>query len=199
MQKMLMLALTVALLGTGIVGHALEMPSFKKEMTADDIAEARGEIDSNTKTILAELYAADPSARSRIANAAGYAVFDNFGMKIFVAGSGNGKGIAVDNGSGKRTYMRMLELGAGLGFGIKTFRLVWIFDNGARFDRFVNEGWEWGGQTTVGASSHETGGAAGSAAISAEPGVWLYQITDEGVAAEITVKGAKYYKWDELN
>ena len=199
MHTLRLLVLAALLASVSSLTQALEMPSFKKEMTADDIAEARSEIDTNTKTILAELYAADPSARSRIANAAGYAVFDNFGMKIFVAGSGNGKGIAVDNGSGKRTYMRMLELGAGLGFGIKTFRLVWIFDNDARFDRFVNQGWEWGGQTTVGASSHETGGVAGAAAISVEPGVWVYQITDEGVAAEITVKGAKYYKWDELN
>ena len=149
--------------------HALEMPSLKREMSAEDIADAKAEIDLNTKTILRELYAASPGAKSRVEGAAGYAVFDNFGMKIFVAGSGNGKGEAVNNKTGQRYYMRMLELGAGLGFGIKTFRLIWIFDDAARFERFVNQGWEWGGQTTVAASSHETGGVAGAAAVPVEP------------------------------
>ena len=31
------------------------------------------------------------------------------------------------------------------------------------------------------------------------PGVWMYQMTDKGVAAEITAKGTKYYRNDELN
>jgi hypothetical protein len=35
--------------------------------------------------------------------AAGYAVFSNLGMKIAVAGSASGKGVAVDRKSGQRT------------------------------------------------------------------------------------------------
>ena len=38
---------------------------------------------------------------------------------------------------------------------------------------------------------------AGALAIA--PGVYLYQITDTGLALELTVKGTKYYKDDELN
>jgi hypothetical protein len=29
--------------------------------------------------------------------------------------------------------------------------------------------------------------------------VWLYQLTDEGLAAELTAKETKYYKDDDLN
>ena len=36
-------------------------------------------------------------------------------------------------------------------------------------------------------------------AVSVSPGVWLYQLTDEGIAAELTVKGTKYYRDNELN
>ena len=36
-------------------------------------------------------------------------------------------------------------------------------------------------------------------AVSVSPGVWLYQLTDDGLALEATVKGAKYYKDDALN
>lgn len=42
-------------------------------------------------------------------------------------------------------------------------------------------------------------GAAYQGAISISPGVWLYQLTDQGLALELTVKGTKYYKDDELN
>ncbi len=31
------------------------------------------------------------------------------------------------------------------------------------------------------------------------PGAWMYQMTDKDLAAEITAKGTKYYRNDELN
>jgi hypothetical protein len=31
------------------------------------------------------------------------------------------------------------------------------------------------------------------------PGVWLYQLSDEGLAVELTAKGTKYFRDDELN
>jgi hypothetical protein len=36
-------------------------------------------------------------------------------------------------------------------------------------------------------------------AISVSPGVWVYQITDQGLALDATLKGTKYYKNDDLN
>ncbi len=68
------------------------------------------EIRKTTQDILARLYKAQPSAKTAITKAAGYAVLSNFGMKIFVAGSGTGKGIAVDNKTKKETFMKMIEL-----------------------------------------------------------------------------------------
>jgi hypothetical protein len=38
---------------------------------------------------------------------------------------------------------------------------------------------------------------AGAASIS--EGVWMYQLTDKGLALEITAKSTKYYKDDDLN
>ena len=67
-----------------------------------------------------------------IASAVGYAVFSNFGMKLCVAGGGTGKGMAVNN-----------KTKAGLGFGVKKFRLVWVF---------VNAGRELGAQATAAAT-----------------------------------------------
>jgi hypothetical protein len=31
------------------------------------------------------------------------------------------------------------------------------------------------------------------------PGVWLYQLTGDGLALELTAKGTKYYKDGDLN
>jgi len=35
--------------------------------------------------------------------------------------------------------------------------------------------------------------------VSVADGVWMYQLTDKGVALELTAKGTKYYKDGDLN
>ncbi len=147
---------------------------------------------------LAALYKAQPSAKKAVQGAYGYAVFSNFGMKILVAGSGTGKGIAFNNKTSKQTYMKMVEVQAGLGIGVKKFNLIWVFNTKAAFDQFVNSGWTVGGQANASAKYDDKGGAY-QGAVAIAPDVWLYQMTDKGLAAELTVKGTKYYKDDDLN
>jgi lipid-binding SYLF domain-containing protein len=120
------------------------------------------------------------------------------GVKILVAGSGKGTGIAVNNKTKNETFMKMLELQAGLGFGVKKFRVIFVFDNGKAFNNFVNSGWQFGGQSTA-ALKTENKGAAMAGAASVSDGVWMYQLTDKGVAVEITAKSTKYYKDNDLN
>ncbi len=94
--------------------------------------------------------------------------------------------------------MKMVELQTGLGFGVKKFALVWVFTDEAALQRFVNSSWEFGGQATA-AARYGGEGTAAQRALPISPGVWLYQITDDGLALELTVKGTKYYKDDDLN
>ena len=163
-----------------------------------EIEKKQQEIRKMAQDTLQTLYKADPKAKSAIEKAAGYAVFSNLGVKILVAGSGNGKGIAVDNKSKKETFMKMLELQAGLGMGVKKFPVIFVFDNEKAFNSFVNSGWQFGGQATAAAKNGDKGGAmAGAASVS--DGVWMYQLTDKGLAVEITAKSTKYYKDDDLN
>ena len=159
---------------------------------------ARADIRKMEKETLSRLYKAQPQARTAVEKAAGYAVFSNFGMKIFVAGGGSGKGVAVSNATKNATYMKMVEVQAGLGIGIKKFRLVWVFENRKDLDAFINSGWELGGQTTAAAQASGQG-AAFAGAMSIAPGVWLYQLTDDGLALELTAKGTKYYRDGDLN
>jgi len=162
------------------------------------VEQERQEIRKKAHDILGRLYKLQPSAKASIDKAAGYAVFSNFGMKIFVAGSGTGKGLAVDNKSKKEVFMKMIELQAGLGIGVKKFSLVWVFETPETLDQFVNSGWELGGQTSLAAKAGEKG-AAFQGAMAVSPGIWLYQLTDTGLALELTAKGTKYYKNDDLN
>ena len=131
-------------------------------------------------------------------SAAGYAAFSNFGMKILVAGGGSGKGIAVNNKTKAMTYMKMAEIQAGLGFGAKKFQVVWVFETEEALNNFINSGWEFGAQATAAAKS-ENKGSAYQGAVSVSPGVWIYQVTDKGLALELTAKGTKYYKDCDLN
>jgi len=158
----------------------------------------RAEIRKMADETLTRLYKVQPASKEAIRNAAGYAVFSNFGMKIFFAGGGSGKGIAVNNGTKKETFMKMIEIQAGLGLGVKKFRLVWVFQTQQALDSFISSGWELGSQATAAAQYEgQGGGLTGALAISKD--VWLYQLTDDGLAAELTAKGTKYYKDDELN
>jgi lipid-binding SYLF domain-containing protein len=159
----------------------------------------RSEIRQMSQETLTRLYKAQPAAQTAVQKAYGYAVFSNTGVKILLAGSGTGKGVAIINQTKDETFMKMLEAQAGLGFGVKKFRCVFVFDNQKAFEGFVNSGWEFGGQASAAAkTSPEKGGSMEGAASVAE-GVWMYQMTDKGLALEITAKGTKYSKDDDLN
>jgi lipid-binding SYLF domain-containing protein len=169
---------------------AADAPKEKEKKRAD-VRKMEGET-------LSRLYKAQPQAKAAVAKAAGYAVFSNFGMKILLAGGGSGSGVAVNNATKKATYMKMVEVQAGLGMGIKKFRLVWVFENQKDLDNFINAGWELGGQTTAAAQASGQGGSF-AGAMSVAPGIWLYQLTDDGLALDLTAKGTKYYKDGDLN
>ncbi len=182
---------------TLLFGFAL---TVKPLASANDekIKQKRADVRKMANETLVRLYKVQPSAKKAVAGSAGYAVFSNFGMKIFLAGGGSGSGIAVDNKTKKETFMKMVELQAGLGLGVKKFRLVWVFENEGLLKRFIDSGWELGGQATAAAKLSDQGGAF-AGAMSISPGVWLYQLTDDGLALELTVKGTKYYKAGVLN
>ena len=165
---------------------------------SDDKAKEQKEVQSVANKTLQQLYNAQPAAKAAVQHAAGYAVFNNMGVKILLAGSGKGKGLAVNNKTKKATYMKMIEVQAGLGIGVEKFSVVFVFDNDKVLDNFINSGWEFGGQASAAAKTATKGGAMSGAA-SVSDGVWMYQLTEKGLAAEITATGTKYYKDDDLN
>src|ERR1700746_3126658 len=95
---------------------ALTLPALAAD---DKKVKEQNEVRKLAHKTLEQLYKAQPKAKTAVANAAGYAAFNNMGVKILFAGSGKGKGLAVNNKTKKETFMKMLELQAGVGMGVK--------------------------------------------------------------------------------
>lgn len=158
----------------------------------------QAEVRKTAQQTLERLYRIQPKAKQAVEKAAGHAVFSNFGMKLLVTGGGTGQGVAVERTSKKEVFMKMVEVQAGLGFGVKKFQLVWIFETQKAFNDFVRSGWEIGAQANATAVRGDQGAWA-SGAVSVSPGVWLYQLAGDGLAVELTAKGTKYFRDDTLN
>jgi lipid-binding SYLF domain-containing protein len=164
----------------------------------NEILQERYRIREVGQDSLAALYEIQPSARYVIENAAGYGVFSTFGVKIFFAGGGTGKGFVHNNRTKRYTYMRMVQVQGGLGFGASKDRVIWVFETQKALTDFVNLGWDFGAKAQVAAMVQDTGGMF-SGAVSVAPGVYVYRLTETGLAAELTVSGTKYFKDSDLN
>lgn len=162
------------------------------------VAQQQEDILKTSNDTLKALYQVQPKAKELIEKSVGYATFSNFGMKIFIAGGGTGSGVVIQKDGLKPIYMNMAEVQAGLGFGIKSFQNIFVFQTKAALNDFVNSGWTFGGQMTA-AAKYEKDGDAYQDAVVVAPGVLMYQLTDSGLAAEITGKGTKYYKNTDLD
>lgn len=160
-------------------------------------AEKRAAIDEMKDQVLRDLYREKQSARAEVAAAPGYAVFSNANVNIVLASFGGGYGVVHNNATGEKIYMRMGEIGLGLGAGVKDYRIVFVFHDAQTLDDFVEQGWAFGAQADAAAKAGDKGAAVGSEAILDD--VSVYQLTESGLALQATIKGTKYWKDDALN
>ena len=165
---------------------------------AASVEERRNDIRKMANDTLQRLYKEKPSAQAAIENAVAYAVFSNTGYKLFLLGGGGGKGLAVHNGTGAEVFMKMAEVDIGFGLGIKEFSVIFVFETERAFEKFTADGWKFGGQTTAAATDGVSGDSIEGAVVVA-PGMWMYQMTNKGLALELTAKGTRYYKDSSLN
>lgn len=159
--------------------------------------EKRQAIQRMKQETLAGLYEKKPDVRAQIASAPGYAVFANANVYIIAVGLGGGYGVVENNKGGNSVYMKMGELGVGIGVGVKDYRLVMVFHNTQALEYFVNHGWSLGGQADAAAKAGDLGGAVGGEEV--VNNVTVYQITESGLALQATIKGTKFWRDDSLN
>jgi len=147
--------------------------------------------------VLTELFKLKPGVREQIKRAPGYAVFNNASVNIIFASFGGGHGVVKNMKTGKYTFMRMAEVGIGLGLGIKDFRVVFIFHSTESMNTFIEKGWIFGAQADAAAKAGDKGAAIGGETVI--DNISVYQLTESGLALQATVKGTKYWKDDSLN
>jgi len=166
-------------------------------MQGDTPAQKRQSVQNMRNEVLTELFKLKPDTRTQLKSAPGYAVFSNVNVNIIFASFGGGYGVAKNNATGKYTYMKMGEVGLGLGAGVKDFRAVFVFHTKEALNRFIEKGWAFGGQADAAAKASDKGGAlAGEAVID---NVTVYQLTQSGLALQATLKGTKFWPDDSLN
>jgi len=167
-------------------------------LTTSQKEEKRAEVRDMANQSLEQLYAKNPAAQGAVTNAAGYAVFSDFGFKLLYGGGQKGNGVAVNNSTKQETFMKMFELQPGLGLGASKFRLILVFESQDAFNNFVTSGWEAGANTMAAAKTDSSGGAY-AGAVTVSPGVHMYQITEKGLIVGVSITGGKFYLDKELN
>ncbi len=181
--------------------------------------EKRSYVRKTRNETLREVYAQNPNLEQRINDAAGYAVFSNLFVRVFAVGPGHGFGMLVENATGTETFMRMGQLGAGVGMGARTLRVVFVFHDPKTLATFRDSGWQFGGDATAAAKAGNVGGSAGaqgqvsggaslggsgsmggdSTGLASGAGMTVYELTESGIALSAGVVGTKYWKDKELN
>ena len=161
-------------------------------------AEDRAEIRNMSRKTLARLYREEPEARKAVESSAGYAVFSSGGVNLILFSAAYGSGVAYDRKTGKEIFMEMASGGIGLGLGVKDYRLVFVFRTSDALKQFIHSGWDLSGQADAAAKIGTDGGEL-SEAVDVMPGVKVYQLTEAGLALQITLQGTKYWADDDLN
>ena len=153
----------------------------------------RMKIDETAQEALDGLFKTSPKAENLYEISYGWAVFDNLKLAFGFSGGG-GNGVAKIRESGEKTYMKMGTAGIGIGLGVNTYQVVFLFQDSRTFQNFVDNGWQ--ADATASAVAGQTGAEVKT---DFSNGMAIYQITDKGLMAFADIAGTKYWKNKKLN
>ena len=162
-----------------------------------DAINEKAKINKMAKATLAEFYALDQNNRTLIENSAGYGIFSNTHVSVIVASLGGGSGVVFNKMADSTVYMKMAELGIGLGAGLKEQHFILVFDSAESLTRFCEKGWVLGSRADATAQSANKGKALDIE--TATHGVQVFQFSKRGLVLEATVKGNKFWPDEKLN
>ncbi len=195
--KIVLGLLLVSFVFSGFWSDDRSKREIKNEERKNRFIEQQSRIKTSRET-LNLLYKQVPKVRTQLLKSYGYATFSNVGVNVILFSVESGEGLAHSNRSGINTYMNMQSGGLGIGLGARDFRAIFLFKTKRAYDKFVKSGWEANAQADAAASYDETGGATGGA-ITISKDIILYKLTKDGLIAQITIQGTKYYKDENLN
>jgi len=94
--------------------------------------------------------------------------------------------------------MKMISGGAGLGVGVKDFRVIFVFGTDKAFNQFLSSGWSGSGQADAAAKAGNIRRRVFGSGRS-RPRHLRLSDHENGLALQLTLQGTKYYRDDDLN
>lgn len=158
----------------------------------------RAELNEMSGQVLERVSQKYPSAKNAVESAYAYCTISASGIKWGLVGDDHGRGVAVNNETGERIYVKMKEVSVGVNFGAKEYDLLFLIANKEAWDRFISGNIKFGSEVSAQASDGVSGDTFSDATIVAN-GVWVYQLDKKGLAVELSFKGAKISPYRTLN
>ncbi|MBE8949992.1 MAG: hypothetical protein SR3Q1_05255 [Quinella sp. 3Q1] len=160
--------------------------------------EQRAELNNMSTQVLSRMYQKYPSAERAMRTVYAYCTISASSVKWGFWGDDHGRGVAVNNQTGQRIYVKMKEVSVGVNFGAKEYDLLFVILNKEAWDRFISGNIKFGTEASAQAYDGVTGDTFADATIVAN-GVWVYQLDKKGLAVELTFKGARISPYRTLN
>lgn len=186
---------------SSLAGKATDAVSETVETTKQSLrdeatpAATRAKLDAMAKSTLERLFAEHPGSRDLFDQSSGYAVFDAREASFYVV-AGYGRGVAVDQKSDARVYMKMATAGAGLSFGIGGWesQMVILFERNADFAEFVEQGLD-----ATAEAGTMTGEETDQLTLRFNEGKSVFVLTKKGWKIGAKLTGSRYWPDAELN
>lgn len=160
--------------------------------------QTRAKLNEMSGQVLERISQKYPSAPRAVESAYGYCTISASSVKWGFWGDDHGRGVAVNNKTGERIYMKMKEVSVGVNFGAKEYDLLFLIANKEAWDRFISGNIKFGTEVSAQASDGVNGDTFADATIVAN-GVWVYQLDKKGLAVELSFKGARISPYRTLN
>ena len=160
--------------------------------------EQRAELNGMSEKVLARMYEKYPESKAAVRDCYAYCTISASGVKLGLFGDDHGRGVVVNNYTGKRTYVKMKEVSVGINFGAKEYDLLFLIANKTAWERFISGNIKFGSEVSAQASDGVNGGTFANATAIAN-GVWVYQLDKKGLAVEMSFKGAQISQYKNLN
>ena len=168
---------------------------FAAKKTPDEL---RAELNEMSVKVIDRVSEKYPSAKYAVKSAYAYCTISASSIKWGFWGDDHGRGVAVNNETGERIYVKMKEVSLGVNFGAKEYDLLFLIANKEAWDRFISGNIKFGTEVSAQASDSVNGDTFADATIIAN-GVWVYQLDKKGLAVELTFKGARISPYRTLN
>jgi lipid-binding SYLF domain-containing protein len=143
---------------------------------------------------LKELYKYQPETEEIVKNSKGYVIFNTYAIDYAFITTENGWGVAVNNETGKKTYLKDLAIGLGPALGFAIMRNILVFDNQIEFNEFVAGGWGINLKASAVARFSDDGNWDVAGASSLTSGARAYKIAHRGLLAEASIDVSKSWQ-----